>query len=376
MMVSVDPNYRPVEVQLPAYPEEASAEGESGLTQVQALPLVKEVLKPAVKLAPKVAEAPKWSTMKAVDVTDKALNLNFTFISLMRHVAKAVSEFFQQSLQVERIMKTLGPVLQGMHLLSVILVPFHLFHLVEGIYQFIKGDIEVGDLVLNTLEMLGELVDGIVTFLSGLAEIGAIAVDILKYLWPFDLIGIGLAIISLVSNGRGWHQSAKFAKELQELLAVNGKGKKVPIKNYADIVSFINSKKVAELGKALNADGEDIQKRVNHLFQKVKGAASKEECSAAKKELKTAIRTLHGRVSSKITAHKLAISSSSISLVANTVLFMTPFVLPVCPAFAIVSPIMYSLRGVSAGLSISNAIYKIVEDHKFSESHLMKMQLE
>lgn len=348
--------------------------------RVEELPQVKEHFKQAVEKEFKDLEGADGATPVAFEITEHALGMSSSFVSMVKSVVKSVAEFFRQALQVQKITHALGKVLNGVHLFAIALVPFHLFHLAEGIYNFMVGKINFRELLTNTLEMVLELTDSIISFLQGLAEVGAIPLKIVKHLWPFDLVGIGLSIMSLIANARGWHASSRFAKDFEKLLYANGKGKFAEINNLDEIVAYINSKKVKELGGALGADGEDIQKRVNFIYQKVLGAKSDEARAEAKAELSSAVRTLHHRVSTKIISHKLAITSASISIIANSVLFASPLIAAASPVFAvalpIIMPLMHSLRGVSSALSISNGIYKMVEESKFNNSKLMSMDMD
>lgn len=323
---------------------------------------------------------PKTITENVVHYTTKTLEVNDLVIRTTLNTMKATEEFFTQSRFVAQAVEFLRPFLQVAKTIGIALAPLYLYQFGKGVYDFVKHDIDLGDFLLNSFESIALFTDSIVSFLQDLVTLGKLPLEVLKYLWPFDVIGLVLSAVSLISHARGWHHSAKFVKEFDKLMDLNQDSTQLTNDDIDSVVNFILSQDKKRIEKIFEMSKNDLVEKVNTVANRAKlfnkDSVPTQERMVAQEEFKNAMSCLRGRVKSKIINHQLGVTSSSISLVANSILFVTPFVIPVFPGITAMMPALYTLKSAGGVISFSNFLYKSVTKYQFNHSDFIKEKTE
>lgn len=314
----------------------------------------------------------------AIDITSGAVGGFDAVVRILDSVGRSVKGFFAQSHFVYKVCEFMRPLLQHAKLAVISLAPLYLVEFGQTIYQYVKREIDLGDLLIRTFTSIGNFIDTIVTFLQDLIVIGAVPLEILKFLWPFDLIGIVLGVISIISHTKGWCETANFAEKLETILAPYKDEGQLSYEQIEPLLGFLTKVPPKIVGKALNTDGEELIRKVEVVGRNALKYRAFSTDSTAKKALgewNDAVKTLRGRISAKIVSHKMGITTSSVNIFANYLLFISPFILPFCPVLAPVIPGLYALKGASGTLALADSMYQLVTDYQFNHTHLMQVNL-
>lgn len=315
-------------------------------------------------------------TNKVVHYTTKTLEVSDLLIRTVANTMKAVEEFFNESRFVAEAVEFLRPILQVAKTIGIALAPLYLYQFGKGVYDFVKHDIDLGDFLLNSFQSAALFTDSVVSFLQDLVTLGKLPLELLKYLWPFDVIGLVLSTISLISHARGWHRSANFAKEFEKLMDFNKDATQLTDDDINAVVNFIMKQDKKRIEKVFEISKSELVDKVNKVAKRAKlfnkDTVPTGDRMVAQEEFKSAMKSLRGRVKSKIVSHQLGVTSSSISLVANSILFVTPFVIPAFPAVTALMPALYTLKSAGGVISFSNFLYKTITKYQFNHSDIMK----
>ncbi|MEC7839326.1 MAG: hypothetical protein VX777_04730 [Chlamydiota bacterium] len=340
---------------------------------------------------PKVPRRVEYAASATANVVKKTVNITtailevFNLVIRTAHsITKAVSGFFKDSKFVQNAVKLLEPIFKYASIGQIVLAPLHLYQFSHGIYDVIKGEIDPFDFILNSVESLSLIVDSMVTLLNDLSAVAVIPMEVIKFLWPFDIIGIVLSAVSLISAARGWHHAAGFSKDFSKVIDADKQASEFSQKDYMAVIQFIQRQDPRRLKRITGGSGNDLIDRVVQVSTKAlredQEGVEEDKRVAAKQAFGDAMKALKGRVKTKIISSQLSVATSSISLIANSTLFITPFLMPVCPVLAPVSGLIsagcYTLKGATGCVSLSNFIYKMVTGSKFDKSELMKMTVE
>jgi ribosomal protein S6 len=317
-------------------------------------------------------------TNKVVNYTRKTLELTDSMVRTTSSVMKSVDGFFRESRFVADAVEFLTPILRIAKTIAIALAPFYLYQFGKGIYEFAKHKIDLSDFLLNSFQSTALFTDSIVSFLQDLVTLGKLPLEILKFLWPFDLIGIVLSTISIISHSRGWHRAANFSKEFEKLMDFNKDSSQLTNEEIDAVVNFITKQDKGRIEKVFEVGKTELVSKIEKVANRAKlynkDSVPTEERMQAQEEFTSAMKSLRGRVKNKIVSHQLGVTTSSISLVANSILFVTPFILPVCPGFAAVLPGLYTLKSVGGAISFSNFLYRTITKYQFNHSDLMKQK--
>jgi hypothetical protein len=331
--------------------------------------------KPGVRTFPKSGviyqptATPHSIAKKIVHITQSALEGADDFVRTASEVTMTVGNIFRESLVVSDFCKNLKPVFERLKAASILLAPVYLFDLGNGIYEFAKHRTDLENFLINTFGSLGRFTCSIVLLLRDLAAINVIPSGVVSFLWPFDLIGIALNAISIRSHTKGWAETAQFAKQFEALIAPY-KGMDLSLEEVEAVMKFVNEAKGKKLGQALDHDSEMIATRIDRIGRdaiKYGALVGDPKSAEVHKEWKEAMKSLKGRVTSKIVSHKLSITASSVDLVANSILFSSLFFAPACPILFPLVAVGFALKGIAGVISISNTLFKIVTARQFSK---------
>lgn len=319
---------------------------------------------------------PKDIANKVIDYSTKTLEVSDLLIRTTANTVRAVEEFFKESRFVADAVAFLRPILKVAKTIGIALAPLYLYQFGKGVYDYSKHTINLGDLLLNSFQSLALCTDSIVSFLQDLVVLGKLPLEMLKYLWPFDVIGLVLSTISLISHARGWHRSANFVKEFEKLMDFHKDASDLTNEDINAVVDFIMRQDKKRIEKIFEMSKSELVEKVEIVAKRAKlmnkDSVPTNDKMAAQEEFKNAMSSLRGRVKSKIVSHQLGVTSSSISLVANSILFVTPFVMPAFPGIVSIMPALYTLKSAGGIISFSNFLYKAITKYQFSHADFMK----
>lgn len=321
---------------------------------------------------------PKNIADKTVHYSTVTLEVSDSMIRTISNMGKATKEFFADSRFVAEAVDFLAPILHIAKTIGIGLAPLYLYQFGKEIYDFVKHDIDLGDFLLNSFESLAHFTDSIVTFLQDLTTLGKLPLEILKYLWPFDVIGLVLSTISLISHARGWHRTANFAKEFDKFMDLTKDSRQLSDEDINAFVKFIRDQDDKKIEKIFEMNKGELVSKVNKVANDAmtlnKDSVLESDRNKAQEEFMDAVQSLRGRVTAKIVSHQLGVTSSTISVVANSILFVTPFLVPVFPGIVTIMPVLYTLKGVGGSVSLSNFLFKTITKYQFDHSNLMKVK--
>ncbi|MEM1282746.1 MAG: hypothetical protein AAGG81_04255, partial [Chlamydiota bacterium] len=322
---------------------------------------------------------PKNIADKTVHYSTVTLEVSDSMVRTISNMGKATKEFFADSRFVAEAVDFLGPILHIAKTIGIGLAPLYLYQFGKQVYDFVKHDIDLGDFLLNSFESLARCTDSIVTFLQDLTTLGKLPLEILKYLWPFDVIGLVLSTISLISHARGWHRTANFAKEFDKVMDLTKDSSQLTNEEIDNFIKFIRNQDDKKIEKIFEMNKDDLVSRVNkvaaHTISLNNDSARESDRKNAQEEFKDAVKSLRGRVTSKIVSHQLGVTSSAISVVANSILFVTPLLVPAFPGIVAIMPALYTMKGVAGSVSFSNFLFKTLTKYQFDHSNLMKVKV-
>lgn len=310
---------------------------------------------------------------KAIHITQAVLEGTDDFVRTAAEVAITARNIFSESLIIHRLCETMRPVFEKVKAGGIILSPFYLFNLADGIYLYAKHRIDTGDFLINTFGSIGRFACSVGTLLRDLVVLGVAPSEILKFLWPFDLIGIAIGIVSITSHARGWAQTAQFAKEFE---AVLGSSKETDFTNeeIEKLIKCFEEKDPIVVSKAFEYDSQELIQKIKIVAEKAKkygNLTGDPKSKEANDELDDAIKTLRGRISTKIRLHQVFLVASVVDTIANAAFLTISFLTPICPVLASAAPVLYALKGAAGVLSLGGTGYKIYKNRQFMNSRLM-----
>ncbi len=332
----------------------------------------------------------KASDSKPVKITKNVFDITIVFLEIFNQVtrvafavSKAVSQIFNESKFVQEAVKILEPLFDVAKLGQVLLTPLYVYKIGESVYDLAKGNINLTDATLNVASSLGSIAQSLSTLLKDLAKIGTIPLKVLDYLWPFDVIGITIDAVSMISNARGWYHSAKFAKDFRATIDLDKNLTEFNSDDYRAVIHFIQKQDPTRIKRVTSSNGTDIMNKVTAIalnaLETDRKEVTEEERVKAKKEFVEAMQALRGRVKSQITSHKVSLVTTSVNIVASATLLATTVSTALCPVIAPTIPILaigcQTAKAAAGVASLGNFINKVLVMKKFNNSILVKKEL-
>lgn len=306
------------------------------------------------------------STLDGIDVTIRSIISG----------AMAIKDFTRNIFFIAETIEFMTPILEIARTVGIALAPLYLYQFVNGIYEYATDQMETSDFLVNSFKMAAEFLRTIGVFLRDLAALGKAPLQLLVYTWPLEILSLIIAASSAVSHGIGWYRTANFIKDFEKLPIFQSSAGQITNEEIDAFVDFIQKQDARHVKQIFDVSQDKLLVKIEKVAKRAKVFEEFDENDDKKKlaqeDVKNALESLRGRAKSQLVCHQVGVVAESINCLAHTLLFVTPFLVPICPPILVAIPVGYGLKGLGGTILFGEFMYGAIKSYQFNKSDLMQ----